>query len=865
MNSSEIRKSFYKYFEEKNHQFIRSSSVIPFDDPTLLFINAGMNQFKPVFLNEEKAEFARAYNSQKCIRVSGKHNDLEEVGIDTFHHTFFEMLGNWSFGDYYKKEAIQWSWEWFTEVLKLDKSRLWASVYKDDDEAAELWKQVTDIDPDRILKFGNKDNFWEMGETGPCGPCSEIHYYIGDDPDNQSPDGVNSSDEYWELWNLVFIQYNRDETGKLNDLPKKHVDTGAGFERITAVIQNKTSNYDTDLFMPIINQVEKLTGSDYKVDPIPHRVIADHIRMLCFSIADGGMPSNDGRGYVIRRILRRALRFGRMIGQKEPFLFNLVDSVGQVMGEFFPEVVEKRSHIKNVIKAEETSFNETLDRGLNHFDKVLKALKGKIISGEDAFKLYDTYGFPLDLTQLLAREKGLDVDESGFNEAMKEQKVRAKASGKFKRNASEINWINVLDKPKTDFKGYEILESVAHIVKWARDKNNILLILDQTPFYGEAGGQVGDTGRINGDGIKLTVVDSKKDGEFVIHICQGEFDEALSTNELSCSVDKDRRQAIRLNHTATHLLHAALKQVLGDHVHQAGSLVSEHHLRFDLTHFEKIKAEELYEIEKIVNNEILMNSSVQTSIKTYDEAKAEGAEALFGEKYGNTVRVLGIGDFSKELCGGTHADRTGDIGSFQFIEESALASGVRRVVAVTGNESIKRMQSQDKIISRLQTLLNASGDTIGTRVEQLLSQRSDLEKKLKHQSINAPDLDPDKIYESGKEIDGIKVIIDELKIENIDTLKQLGDQLLDKKTSFIAVIGSNEGEKPKTVIVISKDLVAKGLKAGGLARELGKIMKAGGGGKPHLATCGAKDSASFKSGMQKAPELVEKNINSIQD
>jgi len=510
MNAKEIRQSFIDFFEKKNHKNIRSSSVVPIDDPTLLFTNAGMNQFKPIFLGDKNADAPRAVNSQKCIRVSGKHNDLEEVGVDTFHHTFFEMLGNWSFGDYYKAEAIQWAWELVTDIWKLDKKRLWATVYEEDDEAFELWKQVTDIAPERVLRCGKKDNFWEMGETGPCGPCSEIHYFIGDNIDTQKASGVNNTDEYWELWNLVFIQYHRDESGKLNDLPAKHVDTGAGLERIVTVMKGKNSNYDTDLFLPIINKTEKISGKAYKKNPVPFRVIADHIRMLSFSIADGAMPSNEGRGYVLRRILRRASRFGRMLNLQEPFLYRLVDSVGQILGEAYPEIIDKKNHIQNVIKAEETSFNTTLDRGLVHFDRLIGGLKTNVIPGVEAFRLYDTYGFPLDLTELMAREKSLTVDIDGFTKAMDDQKSRAKAAGKFKASNGAIKWNVVSDDSDSQFVGYEVLKSKSSIRKWARSDNHILIVLDKTPFYAESGGQIGDKGAITNDGIDLLGFGCKK-------------------------------------------------------------------------------------------------------------------------------------------------------------------------------------------------------------------------------------------------------------------------------------------------------------------------------------------------------------------
>ena len=586
MNSKEIRKAFIDFFKDKDHKFIRSSPVVPIDDPTLLFTNAGMNQFKSIFLDQKISEFPRAVNSQKCIRVSGKHNDLEEVGIDTFHHTFFEMLGNWSFGDYYKAEAINWAWELFTEVWGLDKNRLWVTVYHEDNEAFDLWPKVTDISPDRVLKFDKKDNFWEMGETGPCGPCSEIHYFISDDIKSQSPDKVNSSDQYWELWNLVFIQHNRLSNGKLEDLSAMHVDTGAGFERIVSVMQGKLSNYSTDLFLPIIGKIESITGKSFNDDPVPFQVISDHIRMLSFAIADGALPSNDGRGYVLRRILRRAARFGRSLDMNQPFIFNLVGTVEKIMGDTFPEIVDKKSHIEKIIKAEETSFNDTLDRGLSHFNKVISNMSGKTIPGSDAFKLYDTFGFPLDLTQLMAREKGLSIDEDGFKKEMDQQKKRAKSAEKFNTNVSEVSWNELKNIEDSQFKGYEAISLSAEIVKYASTDDSYLVVLDQTPFYAESGGQIGDTGTIKGSGVDLIVQDVQLDGECYVHHCTGTIGKDISTVE--CRVDFEKRQRTRKNHTATHLMHKALKIVLGDHVQQAGSLVHPDYLRFDLTHFEKI-------------------------------------------------------------------------------------------------------------------------------------------------------------------------------------------------------------------------------------------------------------------------------------
>lgn len=862
MNATDIRKSFLNFFKEKQHEFVRSSSVVPHDDPTLLFTNAGMNQFKPIFLGEQKPKHLRVVNTQKCIRVSGKHNDLEEVGFDTFHHTFFEMLGNWSFGDYYKAEAIEWAWELFTDVWGLDKDRLWATVYEDDDEAFELWTKVTDIDPNRVLKCGKKDNFWEMGETGPCGPCSEIHYYIGEDQSKQSAKGVNKSDEYWELWNLVFIQNNRLEDGTLEVLPEKHVDTGAGLERIVAVLQGKTSNYDTDLFTSIISKTEELTCKLSKDNPAPFQVIADHIRMLSFSIADGALPSNEGRGYVLRRILRRAARFGRKLDQHEPFLYKLVNTVVKVMGEAFPELNDKQKHISKVIKAEETSFNETLDRGLIHFEKLLKNLKGKSISGEEAFKLYDTYGFPLDLTQLMAQENGLKVDEKGFNKSMEAQRKRAIESGKFKADMKNIKWITVSEGDDSAFLGYEQVTAEASIKRFSVLDSTVLLVLDETPFYAESGGQICDKGKITGVGIDLTVNDVQNENNVFIHYCTGDFEEGKVGNTVSCSVDVQRRQNIRKNHSATHLMHAAFKDVLGEHVNQAGSLVHPDYLRFDLTHHEKITAEELIQIEAIVNHEIVENIEVTTSVKDFEDARKEGATAIFGEKYGDTVRVVTMDDFSKELCGGTHVERTGDIGLFKITEESSLAAGVRRIVAVTGPKAVEYVQQQSAVIADLQIKLTSSAHDLSTRVDQLLQQKKDLEKSLKQKQKSSSNYDVKKIVANAKDVDGKQIIVHESDAADMDTLKEFGDQLLNALDSGVGVLGSAAGEKPSIVVVVTKDLNEAGINAPDLAKSIGAIIGGGGGGRPHLATAGGKDKAKLKDALKKAETIIKDALKS---
>ena len=857
MNSKEIRKAFIDFFKDKDHKFIRSSPVVPIDDPTLLFTNAGMNQFKSIFLDQKISEFPRAVNSQKCIRVSGKHNDLEEVGIDTFHHTFFEMLGNWSFGDYYKAEAINWAWELFTEVWGLDKNRLWVTVYHEDNEAFDLWPKVTDISPDRVLKFDKKDNFWEMGETGPCGPCSEIHYFIGDDIKSQSPDKVNSSDQYWELWNLVFIQHNRLSNGKLEDLSAMHVDTGAGFERIVSVMQGKLSNYSTDLFLPIIGKIESITGKSFNDDPVPFQVISDHIRMLSFAIADGALPSNDGRGYVLRRILRRAARFGRSLDMNQPFIFNLVGTVEKIMGDTFPEIVDKKSHIEKIIKAEETSFNDTLDRGLSHFNKVISNMSGKTILGSDAFKLYDTFGFPLDLTQLMAREKGLSIDEDGFKKEMDQQKKRAKSAEKFNTNVSEVSWNELKNIEDSQFKGYEAISLSAEIVKYASTDDSYLVVLDQTPFYAESGGQIGDTGTIKGSGVDLIVQDVQLDGEYYVHHCTGTIGKDISTVE--CRVDFEKRQRTRKNHTATHLMHKALKMVLGDHVQQAGSLVHPDYLRFDLTHFEKISKKEIREIENIVNSEILINNKLDVSIKAFDEAKKEGAVAMFGEKYGDQVRVITVADFSKELCGGTHVDRTGDIGLFKITEETSLASGVRRIVAVTGPKAVEFVQDQVAALDEVKSQLKCNLNSIPDRLGQLIKDNKTLEKELKKQKKSNSSFDTKILLKEALIIENKTIVIKMTDAEDMDSLKDFGNSLLLKLKNGIGVLGA-VADKPMLVVVVTDTLIEAGIKAGDLAKQIGSIMGGGGGGRPNLATAGGKDQKSLETAMEKAKDIILKNI-----
>jgi len=853
ISSTDIRQQFIDFFQKKEHQFVRSSSVVPTDDPTLLFTNAGMNQFKPYFLNKESPEYLRATNSQKCIRVSGKHNDLEEVGVDNYHHTFFEMLGNWSFGDYYKKEAISWAWELLTEVWKLDKNRLWVTIYKDDDEAGEIWKSVTDVNPDRILKFAEKDNFWEMGDTGPCGPCTEIHYFVGDDPSKQEARGVNVEDLYREIWNLVFIQYNRTADGKLNDLPVKHVDTGMGLERILSIVNGIEDHYDTDLFKPIIDKIEEI--SSIKIG-VPHRVIADHLRMLSFSIADGALPSNEGRGYVLRRVLRRASRFGRLLDLDKPFIYSLVSTLVDVMGHAFPELKEKQSHIEKVIQAEESSFNETLDRGLEVFSRITKILSpGEVIKGDDAFKLYDTYGFPLDLTELIARENDFTVDVVRFNECMLQQKDRARASGKFTNIPEDADWTVVQKESSTEFTGYETLENSANVIKYIQDGKMYKIVLDKTPFYAESGGQIGDVGLLTADDFSFKVEDVQKSGDEFIHIGTIEEGDIQSVQIVNAKINENRRQQIRRNHTATHLLHQALRMIVGDHVQQAGSLVTADSLRFDLTHYEQISKSQIDKLEKCVNGVILQNIDVETTLKKFDDAREEGAVGLFGEKYGDIVRVVNIPGFSKELCGGTHVNRTGDIGGIKIISESALASGIRRLVAISGDAIQTLMSKQERVISEIRKELKCSEDEISSRIQSLINDKKNLERETTNLRQSSMTGEIDKLVSGAENLGECRLVVQ--KVDDPGDLRELGDQFRQAfKTKGAALIGTIQKGKPMVMCAVTDDLISQ-IQAGTVVKEMGGVMGGGGGGKPHLATAGGTDIHLLQDALEHGKSLIQ--------
>ncbi len=869
--SREIREDFIEFFRNHDHKIVKSAPVIPQNDPTLLFTNAGMNQFKGIFLGLEKPKYPRIADSQKCIRVSGKHNDLEEVGKDTYHHTFFEMLGNWSFGDYYKEKAIELAWELLTEVWKFPKERLWVSIYRKDNESAKIWKKVTDIPYKRILKFAEKHNFWEMGNTGPCGPCSEIHYYIGDSPEKQDAKKVNAGDpEYIELWNLVFIQYDRDEKGVFNNLPAKHVDTGAGLERIVAAIQGKRSNYDTDLFAPLIKRISEITGVNYNDEEgTAHRVIADHIRMLAFSIAEGGMPLNEGRGYVIRRVLRRAARFGRMLNMHKPFIFQLVEPLTEIFGDIYPEILERKIHIQKVIKNEEKSFSEILDRGLELFSIITEKLKSEnrnMIPGHDVFKLYDTYGFPFDLTALLAEEKGFNIDDNGFFNEMEKQRKRARSGMSFQmnKNYSIDKWTIMTEGDDSEFVGYEFEDSKAIIRRYLIDGDKIQIILDKTPFYAESGGQVGDTGKITCKDFTVNIENTFKSNDSIIH--NGNFKKGKIRNnpEVFAEIDKERRQKIKLNHTATHLLHSALRKVLGDHVHQAGSLVSPERLRFDLTHYLKLSSEELKEAEDIVNRKIRENIKVVIQNKDYEEAKKSGAIALFGEKYSDIVRVVTIDDYSKELCGGTHVKRTGDIGYFKIISESSVAAGIRRIEAVTGEAAIKEARRSEKIVSNLEKIANVSRDKLEDKVERLLKDIKTLNKELEKQSKIGLEFQIKERISNSPSIGKLKIFTQQFNSKNIDELKRIGDIVRSNLKEGIGALATVNENKPLITVVVADSTIKRyGIKADDLVKTLGKILGGGGGGRPHMATAGGKYPEKIPEVFEKIYQLIKDKIKSV--
>ncbi|MCI0596067.1 MAG: alanine--tRNA ligase, partial [candidate division Zixibacteria bacterium] len=856
------------------HTRVPSSSLIPQDDPTLLFTNAGMNQFKKVFLGLEMRPYKRAASSQKCMRAGGKHNDLENVGLTPRHHTFFEMLGNFSFGDYFKREAVAFAWEYLTKKLNLPAGQLWPTIYKDDDEAEKHWLAVAPETKGRIRRFGEADNFWSMGETGPCGPCSEIHYDRGEKYGCGQPDcGPNCEcGRFMELWNLVFMQYNRDESGNMNPLPKPSVDTGAGLERLSAVLQGVESNYDTDLFAPIIRKIETLTGKKYSAgaEGVSFRVVADHLRALSFCFADGALPSNEGRGYVWRRILRRAARHAHLLEKKEPFIYRLVDTLAAEMGSVYPELSAKKEHVKLVIEEEEKNFGVTLEKGLELASKEFPVLakKGqKVVPGELVFKFYDTYGFPADLTELVARDYKLTIDWTGFEKELEKQRQRSRRD--FKITLTEKQYsvdallvrVNREKIPESRFVGYESAN-----IRW---KSKVLeadsgaIILESTPFYAEAGGQVGDTGKILKDKTIFVVKDTKKKDGYILHKVEElpSPPQELISSEVTAEIDWKRRQEIMRNHTATHLVHKALRNVLGEHVHQAGSLVAPDRLRFDFTHFKPLSPEELKRIEEEVNEKILESILIETLWDVpLEQAKKMGAMMLFGEKYGEKVRVIKIADYSLELCGGTHVAYTGQIGLFSILAESGIASGVRRLEAVTGSGFLRLSKGERELLSSLAEKMKVPAEMLTHKVEELLSTHRQLEKRLeeleKEQSKEKLTL----ALQNAAQVNGIKVVATELDVENRQVLMDSADLIVNAKEKIAGVLAAVLDSDIALVAAVSKPAL-ESLKAPDLVKEVAVRLGGTGGGRPHLAQGGGKDKAKLSQVLLEVPMLVEKLVS----
>ncbi len=860
MNSDEIRQSFFDFFKSKEHAVVPSSPVVLPADPTLLFTNAGMNQFKEVFLGTREASETRVANTQKCIRVSGKHNDLEEVGHDTYHHTFFEMLGNWSFGDYYKRDAIAYAWELMTEVWKLDKNRIWVTVYLSDDEAFNLWSEVTDIDPSHILRFDEKDNFWEMGETGPCGPCSEIHYDLTPKGDANASLVNADNPEVIEIWNLVFIQYNRRSDGSLDDLAAKHVDTGMGFERICSVLQQKVSNYDTDIFTPLIEKVAELSGRSYDGnDAIAMRVIADHVRTLSIAISDGVLPSNDGRGYVLRRLLRRAVRYGRNLGFKQPFLCDLFPTLEVQLGKIFPELVNQRDTIIRALMNEEESFSKTLDRGITRFEKVASSLSdGSDFPGEEAFSLYDTYGFPFDLTSLMASEKGLCIDEKVFTKLMEEQRARARASRDTGSQNAQMDLISdlVTNNIQCEFLGYNKTFCDTEILAVL---DSGALVLKETPFYPEGGGQQGDRGELKGPNFAFEVTDTQKPSEgIIIHIGKVLYGSPEVGMKVMAGIDRYRRGQMRRNHTATHLLNAALRDIVDSSIKQAGSLVSAERLRFDFNYFEAIPIEELQQIEQVVNHEIMKNTAVETrEMALADVQNNPRIQAVFDDKYGDRVRVVGVGDFSQELCGGTHVQFTGDIGSFRIVSESSIASGVRRIEAVTGMEAVDWTAEEHELLIGVSQKLSVKPDELPARIISLNNQLREAEKKIKSMQSQLATSNIDSYIEKLIEINGVPFLSFHIGELPMDNLRQVLDQLRQKISSGVILVASESSGKACFAASISDDFVNKGIHAGQLIGKVAAVADGGGGGKPEKAQAGGKDPSKIEDALREAKKYLE--------
>ncbi|MGR5130316.1 alanine--tRNA ligase [Photobacterium swingsii] len=870
MSTDEIRRAFLAFFESKGHQIVESSSLVPANDPTLLFTNAGMNQFKDTFLGLEKRNYTRATTAQRCVRAGGKHNDLENVGFTARHHTFFEMLGNFSFGDYFKQDAIKYAWEFLTVILKLPEERLLVTIYETDDEAFEIWNKEMGIPADRIVRIGDNkgapyasDNFWQMGDTGPCGPCTEIFYDHGEHiwggrPGTPEEDG----DRFIEIWNNVFMQFNRQADGTMEPLPKPSVDTGMGIERIAAIMQGVHSNYEIDIFQTLIKESAKVIGHD-DLSNQSLRVVADHIRSCAFLIVDGVMPSNEGRGYVLRRIIRRAVRHGNKLGAQGAFFYKLVGPLAEIMGTAGEELKKQQEIVEKVLKIEEDNFGRTLDRGLAILSEALESLDDKVLDGETVFKLYDTYGFPADLTNDVARERGYSIDEDGFNEAMEAQRQRAREAGSF--GVDYNNAIKV--DASTEFCGYTATQGEGEVVALYRDGEAVdsvnagdeaLIVLDNTPFYAESGGQCGDAGVISAAGIKFDVADAQKFSDAIGHsgiVAEGTIKVG---DKVTTNVDAARRQAISLNHSATHLLHSALRNLLGDHVAQKGSLVKADSLRFDFSHLEGVKAEELREVERVVNEQIRLNHTIETNVMDIESAKEKGAMALFGEKYDDEVRVLSMGEFSTELCGGIHAANTGDIGLFKIVSEGGIAAGIRRIEAVTGAGAIAALHAQEALLSETASLVKSDAASVASKVGALVAHSKQLEKEIQQLKDKLAAQEGADLINQAQEINGVKVLISKLDGADNKALRGMVDELKNQLGSGVVVLGNVNGDKVGLIAGVTKDLIGK-VKAGELVNLVAQQVGGKGGGRPDMAQAGGTDAAALPAALESVtPWLAEK-------
>ena len=865
LTTSEIRDRFLQYFKKNGHEIVASSPLVPGNDATLLFTNAGMVQFKDLFLGTEKRSYNRATTSQRCVRAGGKHNDLENVGYTARHHTFFEMLGNFSFGDYFKEEAIGFAWQFLTEELGLPKEKLWITVFEEDDEAYDLWAKGVGVPEDRIARIGAKDNFWQMGDTGPCGPCSEIFYDHGEDvfggpPGTPDEDG----DRYIEIWNLVFMQYDRSADGTLTPLPKPSVDTGMGLERVAAVLQHVHSNYEIDLFANLLKEVQSVTGSDDTDNP-SLKVIADHIRSCAFMIVDGVLPSNEGRGYVLRRIIRRAARHGHKLGASESFFHKLVAPLVNLMGEAFPELAKAQKQVEDALLAEEVRFAETLSQGMKIFEEDLSKLSGKTVPGETAFKLYDTYGFPLDLTADIARERGLSVDEAGFETHMEAQRDRARAASQF----ASAGAAQIASTTATSFTGYDMLEAQAEVAELFVDgqsvdsidasgvsaDQSVVIVLTETPFYGESGGQVGDRGLLSNDSVEFEVADTQKSGAAFLHfgvLAQGSISKG---DKLSAAVDADRRRATLKNHSATHLLHAGLRRVLGEHVQQKGSLVGPGHLRFDFSHGAPVSHEELTTIESWVNGQVMENAEASTNEMSMDDAIAKGAMALFGEKYGDVVRVVELGPDSVELCGGTHVRRCGDIGMFRIVGETGVAAGVRRIEAVTGTTAIDQTLGEHNTLASIAARLKSPLEKVDERVAGLSEQNRELSREIDRLKSVIASQAGDSLSSDAVDINGVKVLAIELKNTDAKGLRDSMDKLKDKLGTAAIVLAAVEEGKVRLIAGVSKDVTDQ-VKAGELVNHVALQVGGKGGGRPDLAQAGGTQPENLSSALASVTDWV---------